>query len=52
MSHKICSKCSETKIITEFINNRNICKNCNNFARRQKYKNNEKLRKKIIQESF
>lgn len=35
---KCCSKCGKTKIIEHFIKNRNICKECYNLSRREKYK--------------
>lgn len=51
MTTKTCSKCSENKEIPHFIKERNICKDCNNLARRQKYNTDEAFRKKVIKES-
>ena len=50
MTTKTCSKCSENKSIDYFIKNRNICKDCNNLFRRQKYLTDEAFRKKVIKE--
>jgi hypothetical protein len=53
MSNKTCSKCCENKSIEHFYNHKKtlICRDCNNFARRQKYQNNEEYRKNIIKQS-
>jgi len=53
MSNKTCSKCCENKSIENFYNHKktSICRDCNNFARRQKYKNNEEYRKNVIKQS-
>jgi hypothetical protein len=48
MSHKECSKCGIEKILNLFIKNRNICKECNNIKRREKYKTDEDHRIKLI----
>ena len=50
MATKTCSKCSENKSIEYFIKIRNICKDCNNLFRRQKYLTDEAFRKKVIKE--
>jgi hypothetical protein len=46
--HKICSNCKELKSSELFVKNRLICYNCNNYKRRQKYQENQELRKKLI----
>jgi len=46
--NKTCSKCEETKPLGEFYKRGLICCECNNSKRRQKYKNNEEHRKKLI----
>jgi len=51
MTTKTCFKCSENKSIEYFIKERNICKDCNNLTRRQKYNTDEAFRKKVIKES-
>ena len=43
-SIKCCSKCGQEKNIDKFIKNRNICKECNNIKRRDKYNNDEQYR--------
>jgi len=48
---KCCSKCDETYSIENFYKIGNICKNCNNEKRRNKYKNDDEFRKKIIIEN-
>jgi uncharacterized protein (DUF983 family) len=50
MTTKTCSKCTENKLIDYFIKERNICKDCNNLARRQQYHTDEAFRKKVIKE--
>jgi hypothetical protein len=46
---KYCSKCEKEKDIDEFYKDRSsICRDCNNNRRREKYKNDEDFRKKII----
>jgi hypothetical protein len=49
VTYKICSKCEETKSSEEFYKRGSICCECNNSKRRQKYKENEEHRKKLIQ---
>jgi hypothetical protein len=51
MTTKTCFKCSENKSIEYFIKERNICKDCNNLFRRQKYQTDEAFRIKIIKEA-
>ena len=48
VTYKICSICGEQKTINDFYKHGSICCNCNNFKRRQKYKNDEEYRKKLI----
>jgi|Laugresubdmm15sn_1035100.scaffolds.fasta_scaffold00021_25 hypothetical protein len=48
VTYKTCSKCEETKYSNEFYKHGLICCNCNNLKRREKYKNNEEHRKKLI----
>ena len=48
VTYKTCSKCEETKYSTEFYKYGLICCNFNNLKRREKYKNNEEHRKKLI----
>jgi hypothetical protein len=43
-----CSNCLLEKTISEFYKRGNICCKCNNEKRREKYKNNEEHRKKLI----
>jgi cell division protein FtsL len=50
VAHKICNNCDELKIVNDFHKNRNICKNCINQKRRQKYNDNIEYRQKIIQQ--
>jgi hypothetical protein len=48
VTYKKCSTCESLKSINNFYKNRSMCSECNNFKRREKYKNNEEHRKKII----
>jgi hypothetical protein len=48
VSTKKCNKCSETKTFSLFIKNKNICKDCNNKLRRERYKNDPKHRENLI----
>jgi hypothetical protein len=48
VAYKICSKCEEAKSSEEFYKRGLICCECNNSKRRQKYKENEEYRKKLI----
>lgn len=48
VAQKICSKCEENKNIDKFCKNRSICCDCNNNKRRERYKNDEQHRKKLI----
>lgn len=43
-----CSNCLIEKSVSEFYKRGKICCSCNNEKRREKYKNNEELRKKLI----
>ena len=45
---KACNVCSNYKDISDFIGGRNICKDCNNQRRRDKYYSNEEHRIKLI----
>lgn len=36
---KSCSRCNQTKTFDKFIKNRNICKQCDNMRKQQKYQN-------------
>ena len=38
IEEKCCSKCQKIEKIDKFIKNRNICKECENKTRREKYK--------------
>ena len=49
---KICSNCNDEKRIDEFYTRGNICCECNNYNRREKYKNNEEYRQKIIKQAI
>jgi len=49
VTDKCCSICKVTKHTGDFIKNRNICKNCNNEKRRQKYNTDEVHRIKLIE---
>jgi len=49
VTYKFCSKCEEVKTSQEFYKHGLICCECNNSKRRQKYKENEEHRKKLIQ---
>lgn len=51
VSTKKCNKCSETKTFSLFIKNKNICKDCNNKLRREKYKNDPKHRENLIKKA-
>jgi hypothetical protein len=48
-SVKTCNKCGITKNLSLFLTTHNICKDCNNERRRNKYKENEEHRKTLIQ---
>ena len=48
VAYKICSKCNETKKSDNFYKHGLTCRECNNFKRRQKYKNDEEHRHKLI----
>jgi hypothetical protein len=48
VKQKTCNKCNEVKNIINFYKKRAICSECNNYTRRQKYKNDEEHRKKLI----
>ena len=48
VTHKTCSKCYETKLLEKFYNYGLICRDCNNYKRRQLYNENEEYRKKQI----
>lgn len=52
VTHKVCSVCEETKTIEHFykLGHGLVCRNCNNYKRRQRYKNDEEYRLKIIKE--
>ena len=45
---KTCRVCKTEKQIEQFLKGRNICSCCNNEQRRNKYSNDEELRKKLI----
>lgn len=47
-----CSKCLIEKTVSEFYKHRKICCSCNNEKRREQYKNNEELRKKLIKQAI
>jgi hypothetical protein len=48
VAQKNCSKCNKDKTIDKFYKRGSICCECNNSKRRQKYKNDEEYRKKLI----
>ena len=48
VAYKNCSFCKEIKTLDQFYSTGNICRNCNNNKRREKYKNDEEHRKKLI----
>jgi hypothetical protein len=51
VASKKCSKCEETKSFDKFYTRGAICCDCNNFKRREKYKNDEDHRKKLIKKA-
>lgn len=51
VSHKICSYCKNTKTLDMFYSKGSICRECNNNKRKEKYKNNEEHRKKLIKQA-
>jgi hypothetical protein len=48
VTYKFCTKCEESKTSDLFYKTGNVCSECNNSRRRQKYKDNEEHRKKLI----
>ena len=48
VAYKTCSNCSQEKKLEQFYKKGTICCDCNNYKRRQKYKNDEEHRKKLI----
>lgn len=48
VEYKTCSKCENSKTLEEFYKRGSICCECNNSKRRQKYKEDEEHRKKLI----
>jgi len=48
VAQKTCSKCEECKTVDNFYKRGAICCECHNSSRRQKYKNNEEHRRKLI----
>jgi hypothetical protein len=48
VAQKKCSNCKEDKTIDKFYKRGAICCECNNSKRRQKYKNDDEYRKKLI----
>jgi hypothetical protein len=52
VTYKTCSKCEITKSLDKFYTRGNICCECNNIKRRQKYKNDEEHRKKTIKRAI
>lgn len=49
VAYKICSKCEVSKNLEKFYKCGSICCECNNSKRRQKYKEDEEHRKRLIQ---
>ena len=49
VTHKVCSVCEETKTIEHFykLGHGLVCRNCNNYKRRQRYKNDEEFVKAL-----
>ena len=53
VEHMICSMCNSPKTPAEiFVKSRKICTDCRNKGRREKYKNNEELRQKLIKSAI
>ena len=50
--NSICLTCNESKSRTEFVTGRNKCKDCNNKARRLKYRTDNEHRQKVIQRAI
>lgn len=46
-----CSRCDNTKSLDKFYRNSAICRDCHNISRREKYKNNEEHRQKLIKQA-
>jgi len=49
ITEKCCTKCNETKPVDKFVKSENLCKECNNKARKEKYKNDEAYKTKLIE---
>ena len=49
--NQLCSDCNQTKSQASFVKNRIICKECNNNKRKNKYKNDDEHRAKLIQQA-
>lgn len=48
VAYKICSTCENVKPLLGFYKNNKVCRECNNSKRRDKYKQNEEHRQKLI----
>jgi len=48
VTYKHCSKCETDKSLDKFYSRGSICCECNNNKRREKYKNNDEHRRKLI----
>ena len=51
VAYKICSNCGESETYESYYKTGSKCVECRNFSRREKYKNNEEHRKKLIQKA-
>jgi len=52
VTYKKCSKCEIEKPIDKFYRQGSVCCECNNIKRREKYKNNEEYRQKLIKKAI
>jgi hypothetical protein len=52
VTYLLCSVCENTKALEYFYKKGNICRDCNNIKRRDKYKNDEEYRAKLIQNAI
>jgi hypothetical protein len=51
VTSKICKICNENKPLDKFYSKSSSCRDCHNFKRREKYKNDEEHRKKLIKKA-
>lgn len=52
VTYILCSKCDYSKTQEHFYKKGNVCRDCNNQKRREKYKTDEDYRKKLIQNAI